>query len=150
MTPAKNTAAAPAETAAPEEQAPALRLVEDGETGELTREELIEHHVALVTENEAAAAELKAEAAKFTAAADSHKAEILKLVPTIGKHPLGNVTIVVSGPNRAFDAAAFEKAWPVEKNPTLYKSVINMDAVPPNLKAQCMVPGAGALKVSIK
>lgn len=128
---------------------PALRLVEEGETGELSTEELIEHHAGLAVANEAAAADLRAEASKFTAEADTHKAELRKLLP-VGKTAVGNLTISVTEPSRSFDAEAFEKSYPVEVNPALYKSVINTAAVPPNLKDQFMVQGKGERKVAIK
>lgn len=154
MTPAKNTAAAapgqPTEVSVDiTPNLAGLRLVEDGETGELTTEELVEHHAGLAVANEAAAADLRAEAAKFTAEADIHKAELRKLLEP-GKHPVGNLTISVTEPSRSTDWAAFEKAYPVEVNPALYKSVVNSAAVPPNLKNQFMVPGTGERRIAIK
>lgn len=151
MNPANNTQPVTEETpadTAPAQPAP-LRLVEEGETAP-TKDELIEHYAALVVENERAAAELKAEAAKFTALADSHKAELVKLFPGKGKYTVGNLTATVTEPSRSFDAVAFVKAYPVEVNPALYKSVINTEAVPPNLKNQFMAPGTGERKVAVK
>ena len=148
MTPANNTAAQ-SDEAAIETPAAGLRLVAEGETAP-TKEELIERHAGLVVENERAAAELKAEAAKYTALADSHKAELVKLFPGKGKYPVGDLVVSVTEPSRSFDSAAFLKAYPVEVNPALYKSVINTEAVPPNLKNQFMAPGTGERKVAVK
>lgn len=161
MSPAKNTAAAaPAEPTELHQAAEAavtgagLRLVLPGETaeeetGELTAEELVEHHTSLAVANDAAAAELRDEAAKFTAEADTHRAELRKLLEP-GKHQVGNTTVNVTEPSRSTDWAAFEKSYPVETNPALYKSVVNTAAVPPNLKEQFMVAGKGERRVSIK
>lgn len=150
MTPAKNTAPAPSETPAPEEQAPALRVVQDGEQApQLSREELVEHYTALAVAADEAASGLREEAARFAADGDSARAELRKLLEP-GKHPVGNVTVSVTEPSRSTDWAAFEKAYPVEVNPALYKSVVNSAAVPPNLKEQFMVPGKGERKVTIK
>lgn len=157
MSPAKK-AAAPAEQPEPGEvhvdimpTLPAgLRVVQDGEQApQPSTEDLVEHYAALAVSAEQAAAELKSEAARFYADADSAKAELRKLLEP-GKHPVGNLTISVTEPSRAFDAEAFEKSYPVEVNPALYKSVINTAAVPPNLKDQFMVAGKGERKVSIK
>lgn len=148
MTTAKNTAAQPAESTAVEAPAPGLRIVGEGETAPTT-EQLVEHHAALVVENERAAAELKAEAAKYSALAESNKAELRKLL-TPGKHTAGNLTVSVTEPSRSFDSAAFMKAYPVEVNPLLYKAVINTEAVPPNLKNQFMAAGTGERKVAVK
>lgn len=153
MSPAKNAVTAefqPDGTFSAElPPAPAgLRVVQDGEH-QPTTEELVEHHAALVAENERAAAELKAEAAKFTAVAESNKAELRKLL-TPGKHAVGNLTVSITEPSRSFDSAAFLKAYPVEVNPALYKSVINTEAVPPNLKNQFMAAGTGERRVAVK
>lgn len=148
MTTAKNTAAQPAETTAVEALATGLRLVSEGESAPTT-EELVKHHAALVVENERAAAELKAEAAKYSALAESNKAELRKLL-TPGKHTAGDLTVSVTEPSRSFDSAAFMKAYPVEVNPALYKAVINTEAVPPNLKNQFMAAGTGERKVAVK
>lgn len=153
MTPSKNTAIQPADVieqhAAVAEEKAGLRLVEDDETGELTAAEAIEHHAGLAVANEQAAAELRAEAAKFTAEADSHKAELRKLLEP-GKHPVGNLVVSVTEPSRSTDWGAFEKSYPVETNPALYKSVVNSAAVPPNLKEQFMVAGTGERRIAIK
>ena len=148
MSPAKNTAAAaPAETELSISPTN-LRVVQEGEH-QPTTEELVEHFAALVVENERAGAELRAEAAKFSAVAESNKAELRKLL-TPGKHPVGNLTVSITEPSRSFDSAAFIKAYPVEVNPALYKSVINTEAVPPNLKNQFMAAGTGEREVAVK
>ncbi|MET4094598.1 hypothetical protein [Arthrobacter sp. UYCu712] len=154
MSPAKNTAATtPAETelrpAAESAIAGAgLRLVEVGETAPST-EELVDHYAALAVAAEQAAGELRSEASRFTAEADSAKAELRKLLEP-GKHQSGNLTISITEPSRSTDWASFEKAYPVEVNPALYKSVVNAAAVPPNLKNQFMVAGTGERRVAIK
>lgn len=148
MTPAKNTAAATEPTEVSVDIMPTLRLVEKGETAP-SKEERVEHYAALVVAAEAAAAELKAEAARFFAESEAAKAELRKLLEP-GKHPVGNLTVSVTEPARSFDAEAFEKSYPVEVNPALYKSVINTAAVPPNLKEQFMAAGKGERKVTIK
>ena len=153
MSPAKNTAAAaPAVTdeTASQSESVGLRVVQDGETApQPTREELVEHYASLAVAAEQAAGELRAEAGRFSAEADSAKAELRKLLEP-GKHPVGNLTISITEPSRSFDLAAFEKSYPVEVNPALYKSVVNTAAVPPNLKEQFMAPGTGERKVAIK
>lgn len=128
---------------------PALRLVQEGDGGELTRQEAIEHFAALAVAAEQAAGDLRAEAAKFTAEAESAKAELRKVLEP-GKHEVGNLVVSVTEPSRSTDWAAFEKSYPVETNPALYKSVVNSAAVPPNLKEQFMVPGKGERKIAIK
>lgn len=91
----------------------------------------------------------EAEAARHKAEADRAKYELRQLLD-YGTHPAGNLKITVARPNRTFDLNAFMKAYPVELNPGLYKSVINADAMPPNLKNQFMIPGVGEPKVSVK
>jgi hypothetical protein len=104
---------------------------------------------ALVTESEAKAAELKAEAAKHQAVADGYKAELRQLLD-FGTHAFGNIKVTVSKPSRSFDADAFMRSYPVEANPALYTYVINSKALPPNLKEQFMAAGTGEPKVSVK
>jgi hypothetical protein len=103
----------------------------------------------LITESEAQAAKLKAEAAKHTSVADGFKAELRQLLD-FGTHAFGNFKVTVSKPSRSFDAEAFMRSYPVEANPALYTYVINSKAVPPNLKDQFMAAGTGEPKVSIK
>lgn len=104
---------------------------------------------ALVTGEEARAAELKAEAAKHTSAAEGYKAELRQLLD-LGTHAFGNIKVTISKPSRSFDAEAFMKAYPVELNPALYKAVIDTASVPPKLKDQFMVAGTGEPKVTVK
>lgn len=104
---------------------------------------------ALVAEEEAKAAELKAEAAKHTSLADGYKAELRQLLD-IGTHAFGNIKVTIARPSRSFDAEAFMKSYPVEVNPALYTYVINSKALPPNLKDQFMVAGTGEPKVTVK
>ncbi|AYN58117.1 hypothetical protein PBI_JUDY_47 [Arthrobacter phage Judy] len=104
---------------------------------------------ALVSEEEAKAAELKAEAAKHTSVADGYKAELRQLLD-VGTHAFGNIKVTIAKPSRSFDAEAFMKSYPVEMNPALYTYVINSKALPPNLKDQFMVAGAGEPKVTVK
>lgn len=145
MTASPNTTQAPAAT---ETKETGLRLVAAGET-EPTLAEKIESFAALVVENERAAAELKAEAAKFAAQADTYKVELRKLLD-IGTHTVGNLKVTLTKPSRSFDGESFMKAYPVELNPALYKSVINNEALPPALKNQFMAAGTGDPKVSVK
>lgn len=104
---------------------------------------------ALVTGEEAKAAELKAEAAKHTSLADGYKAELRQLLE-VGTHTFGNIKVTLANPSRSFDADAFMKAYPIELNPALYTAVINSKALPPNLKEQFMAPGTGEPKVTVK
>lgn len=152
MNAAKNTT--PAEAAEVSVEIPAevrgLRVVQDGETApQPSKDELVEHYTALAIAADEAAAGLREEAARFTADGDAARAELRKLLEP-GKHPVGNLTVSITEPARSTDWAAFEKSYPVEANPALYKSVVNAAAVPPNLKEQFMVPGKGERKVSIK
>lgn len=112
-------------------------------------EEKVVALASLVTGEEAKAAELKAEAAKHTSAAEGYKAELRQLLD-IGTHPFGNIKVTISKPSRSFDAEAFMKAYPVELNPALYKAVIDNASMPPKLKDQFMVAGTGEPKVSVK
>ncbi|WP_314325482.1 hypothetical protein [Paenarthrobacter ilicis] len=114
-----------------------------------TLEEKVLALAGLVTGEETKAAELKAEAAKHTAAADGYKAELRQLLD-IGTHPFGNIKVTISKPSRSFDAEAFMKSYPVEINPALYKAVIDTAALPPKIKDQFMVAGTGDPKVAIK
>ncbi|AYN57312.1 hypothetical protein PBI_PEAS_43 [Arthrobacter phage Peas] len=104
---------------------------------------------ALVSEEEAKAAELKAEAAKHTSVADGYKAELRQLLD-VGTHAFGNIKVTIAKPSRSFDAEAFMKSYPVEMNPALYTYVINTKALPPNLKDQFMAAGTGEPKVTVK
>ena len=67
-----------------------------------------------------------------------------------GSYKAGNLTVVVSQPSRAFDSAAFVKAYPVELNAALYKTVLDMPSIPPRLKEQFMEPGKGDGSIRIK
>lgn len=102
----------------------------------------LESLAALVVQHEAEAAKHKAEAEKA-------KFELRQLLD-FGTHPVGNLKVTVSRPNRVFDLDAFMRSYPVEINPALYKTVINNEALPPNLKNQFMIPGVGEPKVSVK
>ena len=90
-----------------------------------------------------------------TAAAD-HKQAADRLLAMIGASvekgntAVGNFTIVKSDPNRTFATEDFEKAFPLELNPTLSKTVVDTAALPPKIKAQFMVPGTGDPKVAVK
>jgi hypothetical protein len=114
-----------------------------------TLEEKVLAFAALVSEEEAKAAELKAEAAKHASVADGYKAELRQLLD-FGTHAFGNIKVTVAKAARSFDADAFMKSYPIEANPALYKAVINTQALPPNLKNQFMVDGGGEPKVSVK
>lgn len=114
-----------------------------------TLEERVLLIAGIVTGHESTAADLKAEAAKHQAEADSYKVELLQLLD-VGAHTFGNIKVTVTKPSRRFDADAFKKSYPVEANPALYTYVINGEAVPPNLKKQFMAAGTGDLKVSVK
>ena len=90
-----------------------------------------------------------------TAAAD-HKASADRLLAMIGASvekgntAVGNFTVTKSDPNRTFDTEAFQSSFPLELNPTLYKTVVDTAALPPKVKAQFMVPGNGDPKVTVK
>lgn len=114
-----------------------------------TLEEKVLAIAGRIANNDAAVAELKSEAAKVTAESDSLKAELRQLLD-FGTHPFGNIKVTISKPSRSFDADAFQKSYPVELNPALYKSVINPAALPPALKDQFMAEGTGEPKVSVK
>jgi hypothetical protein len=114
-----------------------------------TLQEKVLAFAALISEEEAKAAELKAEAAKHASVADGYKAELRQLLD-FGTHAFGNIKVTVAKPSRSFDADAFMRSYPVEANPALYKAVINTQALPPNLKNQFMVDGGGEPKVSVK
>ena len=114
-----------------------------------TLEEKVLALAALVTGEEAKAAELKAEAAKHTSLADGYKAELRQILD-IGTHAFGNIKVSITKPSRSFDAEAFMKAYPVELNPALYKAVIDSASMPPKLKDQFMVAGTGEPKVTVK
>ncbi len=112
-------------------------------------EELVLAVAGRIANNEAAIAELKAEAAKIAAENDSLKAELRQRLD-VGTHAFGNIKVTITNPARSFDAEAFMKSYPIEANPALYKAVINTQAVPPNLKNQFMAAGTGEPKVTIK
>lgn len=114
-----------------------------------TLEEKVLAFAGLVSEEEAKAAELKAEAAKHSALADSYKAELRQLLD-VGTHAFGNIKVTIAKPSRSFDAEAFMRSYPVEANPALYTYVINSKALPPNLKEQFMAAGTGEPKVTVK
>lgn len=114
-----------------------------------TLEEKVLALAALVTGEEAKAAELKAEAAKHTSVADGYKAQLRQLLD-LGTHAFGNIKVTIAKPSRSFDAEAFMKAYPVELNPALYKAVIDSASMPPKLKDQFMVAGTGEPKVTVK
>ncbi|UVK58439.1 hypothetical protein SEA_GLOBIWARMING_46 [Arthrobacter phage GlobiWarming] len=122
-------------------------------TTEITKAPTLQDKVlalaALVSEEEAKAAELKAEAAKHTSVADGYKAELRQLLD-VGTHAFGNIKVTIAKPSRSFDAEAFMKSYPVEMNPALYTYVINTKALPPNLKDQFMAAGTGEPKVTVK
>jgi hypothetical protein len=118
-------------------------------TAQPTLQEKVLALAALVTGEEAKAAELKAEAAKHQSVADGYKAEIRQLLD-VGTHTFGNIKVTIANPSRSFDAEAFMKSYPVEVNPALYTYVINSKALPPNLKEQFMAAGTGEPKVTVK
>lgn len=62
----------------------------------------------------------------------------------------GNHTVSWSRPNRHFDEVRFVEMYPPDKNPNLYKQVLDKDQIPPSLKDQFMRLGNGEGTVTIK
>ena len=62
----------------------------------------------------------------------------------------GNHTVSWTPPNRQFDEPRFVEMYPPDKNPNLYKQVLDKSQIPPSLKDQFMKLGNGDGTVTIK
>lgn len=85
--------------------------------------------------------EAEATAKAATAEAKALKAWLLEQFPHEGTHKIGAHELKIAT-SRAFDAEGFERIYPAETNPHLYKQAVNPAALPPALKNEFMVPSS--------
>lgn len=93
------------------------------------------------------------QAAQHKAAAEAIDADIRRIHGHQGSTVhAGNVDILWKNPNRAFNAAAFETAYPASVNPFFYKTEtkLDRDAIPKKLVDNFMEPGKGEGTIEIK
>ena len=123
-----------------EQPAPRLAAVPDDLEAELARlAAQRQHH--------------KDQAAQHLAAAEAIDDQIRRIHRHQGATiHAGNVDILWKHPNRQFDAAAFEIAYPPSVNPFFYttKTVLDRDAVPKKIVDTFMKPGKGEGTIEIK